>query len=167
MKGVKFFVKYSGLILNDITAAPGLSVSFFTQGCPHHCKGCHNPETWDFTKGKEFTSETLEQIINGLTAQGIQRNLCIMGGEPLCEQNAFLTNLILSEVRKKVPGVKIYIWTGYLYEDLLNSSDSHIKNSLNLADVLVDGPFIEERRDITLSMRGSTNQRIIDLSKKI
>lgn len=159
-------MKYSGLILNDITAAPGLCVSFFTQGCPHRCKGCHNPETWEFGRGKEFTSTTLETIITGLTAQGIQRNLCIMGGEPLCEENAFLTCLVIGEVKRRVPNTKIYIWTGYTYEDLIAKGNPHIRDSLSLADVLIDGPYVEAERDITLEMRGSRNQRIIDLSEK-
>lgn len=159
-------MNYSGLILNDITAAPGLCVSFFTQGCPHRCKGCHNPETWEFGRGKEFTSDTLNQIINGLTAQGIQRDLCIMGGEPLCDENAFLTYLVIKEVKNKVPGAKVYIWTGYTYEELLQRQHPQVRGSLELADVLIDGPYIEAERDITLEMRGSRNQRIIDLSKK-
>lgn len=159
-------MRYSGLILNDITAAPGLCVSFFTQGCPHHCPGCHNPGTWAFDGGKEFTNDTLHQILEGLTAQGIKRNLCIMGGEPLCEANAFLVNLILQEVKHKLPEVKIYIWSGYTYEELLRSGDPHVKSCLKLADVLIDGPYIEAERDLTLEMRGSRNQRIIDLHKK-
>ena len=159
-------MRYSGLLLNDITAAPGLSVSFFTQGCPHHCPGCHNPGTWSFDGGKEFTSETLNEIIKGLNAQGIQRNLCIMGGEPLCEANAFLTHMVIQEVRKKLPEVKIYIWSGYTYEELMKTSDSHVHNSLKLADVLIDGPYVEAERDLTLEMRGSRNQHIIDLHKK-
>ena len=112
-------MRYSGLILNDISAADGLCVSFFTQGCPHRCPGCHNPETWSFDGGKEFTFDTLKEIINGLTAQGIQRNLCVMGGEPLCDENVFLTYLVLSEVKAKVPEAKIYLWTGYTYEELI------------------------------------------------
>ena len=159
-------MRYSGLILNDITAAPGLCVSFFTQGCPHHCPGCHNPDTWAFEGGKQFTTETLNEIITGLTAQGIQRDLCIMGGEPLCEDNAFLTHMVIQEVRKKVPGVKVYIWSGYVYEDLLRSTNPHVRGALELADVLIDGPYIAAERDLTLKMRGSRNQRIIDLHKK-
>ena len=159
-------MRYSGLILNDITAAPGLCVSFFTQGCPHHCPGCHNPDTWAFEGGKQFTTETLNEIIAGLTAQGIQRDLCIMGGEPLCEDNAFLTYMVIQEVRKKVPEVKIYIWSGYVYEDLLKSTDPHVRGALELADVLIDGPYIAAERDLTLNMRGSRNQRVIDLHKK-
>ncbi len=159
-------MNYSGLILNDITAAPGLCVSFFVQGCPHRCKGCHNPETWEFGRGKEFTSDTLNQIITGLTAQGIQRDLCIMGGEPLCDENAFLTYLVIQEVKNKVPEAKVYIWTGYTYEELLNRQHPQVRGALELADVLIDGPYIEAERDITLNMRGSRNQRIIDLSEK-
>ena len=159
-------MNYSGLILNDITAAPGLCVSFFVQGCPHRCKGCHNPETWEFGRGKEFTSDTLNQIITGLTAQGIQRDLCIMGGEPLCDENAFLTYLVIKEVKDKVPEVKVYIWSGYTYEELQHRNHPQVRGALELADVLIDGPYIEEERDITLNMRGSRNQRIIDLSEK-
>jgi anaerobic ribonucleoside-triphosphate reductase activating protein len=159
-------MRYSGLILNDITAAPGLCVSFFTQGCPHHCPGCHNPDTWAFEGGKQFTTETLNEIIAGLTAQGIQRDLCIMGGEPLCEDNAFLTYMVIQEVRKKAPGVKVYIWSGYVYEDLLKSTNPHVRGALELADVLIDGPYIAAERDLTLNMRGSRNQRVIDLHKK-
>ena len=159
-------MRYSGLILNDITAAPGLCVSFFTQGCPHHCPRGQNPDTWAFEGGKQFTTETLNEIIAGLTAQGIQRDLCIMGGEPLCEDNAFLTHMIIQEVRKKVPGVKVYIWSGYIYEDLLRSTNPHVRGALELADVLIDGPYIAAERDLTLNMRGSRNQRVIDLHKK-
>lgn len=159
-------MKYSGLILNDITAAPGLCVSFFTQGCPHRCPGCQNASTWDFDGGLDFTSEVLDKIINGLTAQGIQRNLCIMGGEPMCNENVFLTYLVIKEVKEKVPEAKIYIWSGYTYEELLNSSYPKVKECLRLADVLIDGPYIEAERDITLEMRGSRNQRIIDLTEK-
>ena len=89
-----------------------------------------------------------------------------MGGEPLCDENAFLTYLVIKEVKQKVPEVKVYIWTGYTYETLLASQHPQIKGALELADVLIDGPYIEEERDITLEMRGSRNQRIIDLSKK-
>lgn len=159
-------MRYSGLHLNDFSAAPGVSVTFFTQGCPHRCKGCHNPETWDFNGGKEFTPEVLKEIVEALTANNITRSLCIMGGEPLCEENLFLTNLVISHIREKVPGVKVYVWTGFLYEDLLKKSNPHLKKILELTDVLIDGPYIEELRDITLPMRGSSNQRVINLTNE-
>lgn len=159
-------MKYSGLMLNDISAAPGLCVTFFTQGCPHKCKGCHNPETWDFDGGKEFTPDIIDTIIQGLTANGIQRNFCIMGGEPLCDENSFLTYLLVKEVKEKLPDVKIYIWSGYTYEQLLHNASLKARQALASSDYLIDGPYIEELRDITLEMRGSKNQRIIDLSEK-
>ena len=158
-------MRYSGLLRNDLAAAPGVSVTFFTQGCPHRCKGCHNPETWDFKGGKEFTPQVLEDIYKALCANGIERNFCIMGGEPLCEENLFLTLLVLTEVRKRFPKIKIYLWTGYYYDDLKKSTDSHMNQILTLIDVLIDGPYIEEQRDITLKMRGSSNQHIIEFIK--
>ena len=158
-------MRYSGLIRNDLAAAPGVSVTFFTQGCPHRCFGCHNPETWDFNGGKEFTPQVLEDIYDALRANGIERNFCIMGGEPLCDENLFLTLLVLTEVRKRFPKIKIYLWTGYYYKDLQNSADSHMLQILKLIDVLIDGPYIEEQRNITLQMRGSANQHIIEFIK--
>lgn len=159
-------MQYAGIIKNDFSAASGVSVTFFTQGCPHRCKGCHNPETWDFDGGKEFTPKVLEEIVEALTANNITRSLCVMGGEPLCEENLFLTNLVISHIREKVPGVKVYVWTGFLYENLLKKSNPHLQKILELTDVLIDGPYIEELRDITLSMRGSSNQRVINLTKE-
>ena len=156
-------MRYSGLIKNDVAAAPGISVTFFTQGCPHHCEHCFNPETWDYNGGKEFTNETLEEIIMALEKNNIQRNLCLMGGEPLCPENAFQTLLIINTVKQKIPNTKIYIWTGYLLEELLEENRIYIKEILQKADVLIDGPYIHEERDITLKMRGSKNQRILKL----
>ena len=158
-------MQYAGVIANDFSAAPGVAVTFFTQGCPHRCPGCHNPETWDFNGGKEFTPETLEEIIQALTANGITRSLCILGGEPLCPQNLELTLLVISYAREKVPGVKVYIWTGYIYENLLKNEAPELKKILAETDVLIDGPYIAALRDTTLHMRGSSNQRIINLTK--
>lgn len=160
-------MKYAGIIKNDLSAAPGVSVSFFTQGCPHHCKGCHNPETWDLDGGKEFTYDVLNEVIDALTANGVERSLSILGGEPLCEENVFLTLLLIKTVKERLPNTKIYIWTGYYYDELIKrNSDSHLKTILSLADYLIDGPYIQNLRDITLPMRGSSNQTIIDLKEK-
>ena len=156
-------MRYAGLITNDFSAAPGVSVSFYTQGCPNRCPHCQNPQTWDFKGGFNFTPEIIDKIIEALTANGIQRNLCILGGEPLCPENEFLTYLIISNVKEKLPEVKVYIWTGYVYEDLLNHKSPHLSNILDLTYCLIDGPYIEAQRDITLPMRGSSNQRIIDM----
>ena len=156
-------MRYAGINYNDMCAAPGVSVTLFTQGCPHHCEGCHNPETWDFDGGKEFTPDVLRKIVDRLTYNGVKRNLCIMGGEPLCEQNTLLTLMTIQYVKQRLPEIKIYLWTGYYYEDLLKSSDPKIPLILKEIDVLIDGPFIKSLRDITLKMRGSSNQNIIEL----
>ena len=152
-------MRYAGLNKNDFSAAPGVSVTFYTQGCPHHCPGCHNPETWNFGGGKEFTPEVIDAILEALTANNIMRSLAIQGGEPLCVENEFLTLLIVKAVKEKFPDIKIYIWTGYYFNSLPNTP--YIKQILELTDCLVDGPYIEEERDITLPMRGSRNQNII------
>lgn len=159
-------MQYAGLIKNDFSAAPGVSVSFYTQGCPHRCQGCHNPETWDFKGGKEFTANILDEIIEALQANGIKRSLCILGGEPLCPENQFLTCMIVRHVKEKLPETQIYVWTGYTYEQLKQSTDPHLKNILQIIDYIIDGPYIEAERDITLPMRGSRNQRVIKLDNK-
>ena len=156
-------MRYADIKGNDIVNGEGICVSFWTQGCPHHCPKCFNPETWDFDGGKEFSYETLEQIINGLTANGVKRSLCILGGEPLCDENEFLTNLVIRSVKQKLPEVKVYIWTGYTYEELIKKNSPKVNQILHIADYLIDGPYIEALRDITLKMRGSSNQRIINL----
>lgn len=82
------------------------------------CYNCHNPEAQDFNGGKEFTPQVLDDIVNSLMANGIKRNLCIMGGEPLCDENAFLTYLVIKEVKNKLSDIKVYVWSGYTYEEL-------------------------------------------------
>lgn len=159
-------MRYAGIIKNDVAAGNKVCVTFFVQGCTQHCPGCHNPETWDFDGGYEFTQDTLNKILEAITANGVQRNFAVMGGEPLHPNNLFLTNLVVSEVRKKYPDIKIYLWTGYLYKDLIDKSEKLLQNILNNVDVLIDGPFIQEQRDITLPMRGSKNQSIITLHKR-
>lgn len=156
--------RYNSINYNDTANAPGFAVSIYLQGCPHHCKGCFNPETWDFNGGQEFTDKLLKNIKEKLYANGIKRSLCILGGEPLHEKNLeVLTNIIFT-----IPNeIKIYVWTGYTLEELIAKEDLRINWILNHIDYLIDGPFIKEERDITLKMRGSRNQRIWDLKNKI
>lgn len=153
-------MRYAGIIKNDFSAAPGTSVTFFTQGCPHRCEGCHNPETWDFEGGEEVTHDTILEVIEAITANGLHRNLCIMGGEPLCLENQFLTNLIINSVKEKLPDTKIYLWTGYCLEDL-DMNNNRVKSILEQVDCLIDGPYDKTKRDVSLFMRGSSNQRIL------
>lgn len=158
-------MRYAGIIKNDVAAGDKVCVTFFTQGCPHRCSGCHNPETWEFDGGKEFTTDTLKELLNAIEDNGVDRNFAIQGGEPMCKENLFLTYMVINEVKKKYPDIKIYLWTGYTYEELCAEGSPKVKEILDTIDVLVDGPFIEKERDITLPMRGSKNQRILNLSE--
>lgn len=133
----------------------GVCTSFWTQGCPHRCPGCHNPETWSFYGGYEAEPEILiAKVLNAIGANGIQRNLSILGGEPLCEENVDFVYKLLAAAKEKYPNIKTYVWTGYLLKDLKPEWLENI-------DVLIDGPFILEQRDITLKLRGSYNQRVL------
>ena len=128
--------------------------------------GCHNPQTWDFSGGKEFTVGTLTELLTAINANGIQRNLSIMGGEPLCPENIFLVDMIILEVKKLYPNIKIYLWTGYTYEELIERLDEpKIEKILDNIDYLIDGRFEIEKRDTTLPMRGSSNQRILNVKE--
>lgn len=153
-------MRYAGIIYDDTAAAPGLSLTLFTQGCPFHCKGCHNPETWDYEGGYEYNEEVQNKILQSLNANGVLRNLCIMGGEPLLPQNCDTLLELCTAARDLYKDVKIYIWTGYEYDDLLKR-ESILSNLLNLVDVIIAGPYIEEKRDITNRWCGSSNQQVI------
>lgn len=158
-------MRYAGVIKNDIAAGEGVNVTFFTQGCPIHCPGCHNPQTWDFLGGQELTADTISDIVKAIGANDIQRNLSIMGGEPLCKENIFLTQMLIVNVKEKYPTVKVYVWTGYTYEDLVARNDQKVNWVLDNIDYLIDGPFVLAERDITLAMRGSRNQRVLDMKE--
>ena len=153
-------MKYNTIKFNDIANGPGIALSFFTQGCPHHCPNCFNPETWDFNGGQEFTNNTLNSIIKGLNINGVQRHLAILGGEPLALQNLRVTTIVTETIKRESPQTKIYLWTGYKYEDLKPEIKEYLRERV---DYLIDGRYIESERDITLKMRGSRNQRIWDL----
>lgn len=155
-------MKYAGINENDIADSNcGVCVSFWTQGCPHRCPGCHNPETWDFNGGLDLPEDYLERISKGIAANGLQRNLSILGGEPLCDENKELTNSIINFVTNKFKNIKVTIWTGYTLEDLISRKDSTLENILSKVYLLVDGPFIEEQRSLNIPLRGSKNQRLL------
>lgn len=154
-------MQYAGLNKNDFADGKGVCVSFWTQGCPHHCPHCHNPQTWDFNGGLPLPIDIEEQIIDAIKANNILRNFSILGGEPLCPENIELVNKIVSKVRQEYPTIKIFIWTGYTIEELNKRNDSIIQNILSNINVLIDGRYIEAERDITLPLRGSKNQRIL------
>ena len=152
-------MNYAGIKKVDIANGPGVRVSLFVSGCRNHCKGCFNPETWDFSYGKPFTRETEDEIIEALRPSWIQ-GLSILGGEPTEEENEAVLIPFLKRVHEELPEKDIWLYSGYTYEMLQG------KEILTLVDVLVDGPFLLEQKDAGLDFRGSRNQRIIDLREK-
>lgn len=155
-------MRYADLIKNDVVNGQGVCVSFWVQGCAIRCEGCHNASLWEFNGGKEFTPAVLNELLDAISANGITRNFSILGGEPLCEENLFLTHMVIQEVRKKYPDIKIFLWTGYYY-DGLNQNNPHIAYILDNIDYLIDGPYMASKRDISLPLRGSSNQSVIDM----
>ena len=156
-------IRIAGLNGNDFVNGEGVSVSLFLQGCPFHCEGCHNPETWNPKGGiKVDEGDLIQQILTLINANNITRNLSILGGEPLDteQKRDFLRELII-RVRYYYPEIKIMLWTGYKYNDIKDKED--FKYILENIDYLIDGPFILKERDITLKWRGSRNQNIRDM----
>ena len=158
-------MRYAGLNKNDFTNGEGICVSLFVQGCIRHCPGCFNPQTWDFNGGHEVPYDIKGEIIKAISANGIMRNFSILGGEPLCEPNAEFVLQIITAVRAAYPTIKIYLWTGYTLEELKEKHNDIIDKILDNITYLIDGPYVQELRDITLPLRGSSNQRIIKLDE--
>lgn len=155
-------MQYAGVIPNDVVNGEGVCVSLFTQGCPHHCDGCFNPETWDYEGGYTVPSDIRGQIVKLISANGIQRNFSILGGEPLCPENQNFVLDIITAVKAAYPTIKIYLWTGFSFEDIktLTNTNSVLLSILEKIDVLIDGRFEKEKMDLTLKLRGSSNQHI-------
>ena len=163
-------MNYGNIKTNDIANGIGVRTALFVSGCTHHCKGCFNPDTWDFNYGKKFTQNTENEIILSLKPDFI-RGLTVLGGEPFEKENQKALLPFIKRVKKELPNKDIWFFSGYLFEELTGK----IKNErcrtectdelLSLIDVLVDGEFIEEKKNISLKFRGSENQRLIDLKK--
>lgn len=150
----------------DIANGPGVRVSLFVSGCTHRCKGCFNEVAWDFNYGEPFTRETIDLILEMLKPAHIQ-GLTLLGGEPFEPQNQQAIVPFLRCVKEKYPEKSIWAFSGYLFDrDILAGKLGPweiTKEYLSYLDVLVDGPYIEEKRDLSLRFRGSSNQRIIDV----
>ena len=160
---------YGNIKKYDIADGPGVRVTLFVSGCRHHCKGCFNKETWDFDYGMPYTKETEDEIIRLLAPSYIQ-GITLLGGEPFEPENQKELAGLLKRVRETYPDKDIWCYTGYLYDvDLPEGGRVHTEvteEMLSYIDVLVDGEFIEEEKDVTLVFRGSRNQRIIELGKE-
>ncbi|GAA0866565.1 anaerobic ribonucleoside-triphosphate reductase activating protein [Paraclostridium tenue] len=154
-------MRFSKIKDNDIANGLGITMSFWTQGCPHHCKGCFNKETWNFEDGEKFTQEDLKYIIENINKNNIKRDLSILGGEPLCPQNVEGVITLCKEFKRHYPEKLIYLWTGYTIENF----DDIQKEILNYIDILIDGKFEEDRKNLSIKLRGSSNQRVIDVKR--
>jgi len=164
-------MNYGNIKNLDIANGEGIRVSLFVSGCTHHCKNCFNPETWDFNYGKPFTSETEEEILKMLEPDYIA-GITLLGGEPFDPHNQPALLELVKKVRAKF-GDKKNIWsfTGYIYDkDLIKGGRAYCEATDELLahlDVLIDGPFIESLKNLTLKFRGSSNQRVINMPETL
>ncbi len=163
-------MNYAAIKKCDIANGTGVRTSLFVSGCRHHCKGCFQPETWDFDFGNEFTTDIENDIIESLTPDYIE-GLTLLGGEPFEPENQRVLVKFLKRVREIYPDKSIWCYSGYLFdEELLKDSKARCEvtdEMLSYIDVLVDGEFVLEKKNIMLKFRGSENQRIIDVKKSL
>ena len=163
-------MNYAEIKSVDIANGPGVRVSLFVSGCTHHCKGCFNEVTWDFNYGKPFTEDTIKYIMDLMRPSYI-KGITILGGEPFEKENQKSVLSLLEEIYrdKHLCNKSIWIFSGYTYEQLMLNKPGGDKNDIDLilsyVDVLVDGPFIEGKKNLSLRFRGSENQRIIDIKR--
>ena len=161
-------MNYSAIRTCDVANGPGVRVSLFVSGCRHRCKGCFNPDTWDFMAGRPWTVAAQEEVLAACEKDWIQ-GLSLLGGEPFEPVNQRALVPLLRAFRARFPKKDVWAWTGCVYErELLKESPWRCEvtdEMLSLIDTLVDGPFIEAQKNITLRFRGSSNQRILDLRR--
>ena len=160
-------MNYSGIKYNDIANGPGVRTVLFVSGCTHHCRGCFQPETWDFENGDPFDGETEEAIFKSVEPYYIA-GLTLLGGEPMEPYNQEVLVPFIRRFRERFPDKSLWCYTGYTYERDLVPADGKAHTELTdefltYIDVLVDGEFVLEQKDITLLFRGSRNQRLIDM----
>jgi len=149
----------SGIVGDSIVDGPGIRTTVFAQGCPHHCPGCHNPETWDFGCG---TQVPVEDIVDIVRSNPLCRGVTFSGGEPFAQAEGFGK---LAKLLKK-QGYEVASYSGYTFEELLNGSDDQ-KELLASIDILIDGPFLMAEKSLEIAFRGSRNQRILDVKKSL
>lgn len=162
-------MNYAAIKPCDIANGPGVRVSLFVSGCTHHCPGCFQPETWDFQYGSPFTEDTMAHILD-LLAPGYVEGLTLLGGEPMEPANREALLPLLDAVRQRYPKKSIWCYTGYTFEVLRAGKPGPketIDAMLSHLDVLVDGPFVESKKNLNLRFRGSSNQRLIAIPSSI
>ena len=163
-------MNYADIKQYDVANGLGVRVSLFVSGCTHHCKNCFNPETWDFNYGNPFTEAEIRQILNYLRPDYVE-GLTLLGGEPFEPSNQESLLPLLRQVKEEYPEKNIWCYTGYLFDsqilgEMCQKSEV-TKEMLSYIDILVDGPFVEEKKNLKLRFRGSENQRIIDVKKSL
>lgn len=162
-------MRYGAIKKRDIANGIGVRVVLFVSGCTHHCKGCFQPETWNFEYGQDYTQTTEDELIEALRPDFID-GLTLLGGEPFEPQNQEVLIRLLRRIRKELPTKTVWAFSGYTFEELTGESRAHCNvtdEMLSMVDVLVDGEFVEEKRNISLQFRGSENQRLIDVPKTL
>ncbi len=163
-------MNYATIKPRDIANGPGVRVSLFVSGCTHRCPGCFNQEAWDFSYGQPFTQEVIDRILEDLSPSFV-RGLTLLGGEPFDPRNQPAIVELLRQVKAKYPEKNIWAFSGYLFDrDILSGrlgDPAVTEEYLSYLDVLVDGPFIEAQKNLTLRFRGSSNQRLIDVPKSL
>ena len=147
----------------DIANGPGVRVSLFVSGCTHRCPGCFNEVAWDFDYGQPFTQETIDSIVDMLRPSYV-RGLTLLGGEPFDPRNQGAVVELLRQIKRELPPKSIWAFSGYLFDkDILSGRLGDCTEYLSYLDVLVDGPFVEAKKNLSLRFRGSENQRLIDV----
>lgn len=159
-------MNYAAIKPWDIANGPGVRVSLFVSGCTHHCKGCFNPEAWDFDYGEPFDRAVMERIVTMMQPQYI-RGITYLGGEPFDARNQAGLLELTQLLRARMPEKSIWAFTGYVYDRNLPRVAGVTDALLAELDVLVDGPFIAERKNLSLRFRGSENQRLIDMPQTL
>ena len=149
----------SGIVSDSIVDGPGIRTTIFCQGCPHHCPGCHNPETWDFGCG---TNVPVEDLVDVVRSNPLCRGVTFSGGEPFAQAAGFAKLATLL----KEQGYEVASYSGYTFEELLEGSEEQ-KELLRSIDILIDGPFLQAEKSLELAFRGSRNQRILDVKKSL
>lgn len=180
IKEDKLGMKYASIRSMDISNGEGVGVSLFVQGCPFHCKNCFNSETWDFNGGKEWTEETKNKFLKLIDRPYIKR-ISFLGGECLAEQNLDEVLKLTQQIRISFSDKTIWLWTGYSWDDIWEDNKIIIddyalkvyedykkrQNIISLCDVVIDGEYIDEQRDVSLKWQGSSNQRVINVQESL
>ena len=162
-------MNYVDIYKNDTTNGIGIRVVLWTAGCSHHCKECHNPQTWSPTAGQLFDENAEKELFSALSKPWI-KGITFSGGDPLFENNISEVLRLIHKIRKELPEKNIWLYTGYTYEDIISGNTPEMKirqEIIKNIDILIDGPFIIDKKDLRLEWRGSSNQRLIDMKSTV